>query len=379
MNRETSLVLGAGQVGPLVAERLLAVGQAVRIGRRQAVPSRVEGVENVAVDVRDAQAVARAAEGASVIYHCVNPLYHQWPQMLLPMTRGIIEGTAKAGARLVVLDNLYMYGDTSHMTEESPMAPVSKKGALRVQATEMLLDADARGRVPVVIGRAADFFGPDTPRSVVMGAALLPAGARWLESALFFGDPDQRHSPTPTYARRRGGPSVALGQHGRARGVWMLPVQPAETTRAVLDRFGRAMGTEVRVSQVPIWVLRAAGIFWRTGAEIAEMTYQWRQPYSLDDSKFRQPPFRRCTPDARGRGGAGDRRLGAVGVWGREVWRQDGWLQGNPSPALGHLTPDRATSRQLCFACLRRDTYGQCDPAPRPSPSPSPSRPAPPS
>ena len=200
----------------------------MRIGRRQAVPSRVEGVENVAVDVRDADAVARAAEGASVVYHCVNPLYQEWPEMLLPMTRGIVDGAARARARLVVLDNLYMYGDTSHMTEESPMAPVSKKGALRVQAAELLLDADARGRVPV----------------------------------------------------------VALGREA-ARGVWMMPVQPAETSRAVLDRFGRAMGTEVRISQVPLWVLRAAGIFWRTGAEIAEMTYQWRQPYFLDDSKFR--------------------------------------------------------------------------------------------
>jgi nucleoside-diphosphate-sugar epimerase len=283
MNRETSLVLGAGQVGPMVAEGLLAAGQTVRIGRRQAAPSRVEGVENVAVDVRDADAVARAAEGAGVVYHCVNPLYHQWPGMLLPMTRGIVEGTAKAGARLVVLDNLYMYGDTSHMTEESPMAPVSKKGALRVQAAELLLEADAAGRVPVAIGRAADFFGPHTPLSMVLGAQFFPrvlAG----KSALFFGDPDQLHSYSYTPDVAAG--LVALGRGG-ARGVWMLPVQPAETTRAVLARFGRALGADVKVSQVPVWVLRAAGVFWRTGAEIAEMTYQWQQPYVLDDTRIR--------------------------------------------------------------------------------------------
>jgi nucleoside-diphosphate-sugar epimerase len=283
MNAELSLVLGAGQVGPMVAEKLLAAGQRVRIGRRQAVPSRVEGVDNVAIDVRDAASVARAAEGATVVYHCVNPLYHQWPEMLLPMTRGIVEGTARAGARLVVLDNLYMYGDTRHMSEQSPMAPVSKKGALRVQAAELMLDADARGAVPVAIGRAADFFGPHTPLSMVFGEPFFQrvlAG----KSALFCGDPDMPHSYSYTPDVAAG--LVALGQ-AAARGVWMLPVQPAESTRAVLARFERALGRTVDLTLVPAWVLRAAGLFWPTGAEIAEMTYQWRQPYVLDDARFR--------------------------------------------------------------------------------------------
>jgi nucleoside-diphosphate-sugar epimerase len=312
MNRETSLVLGAGQVGPMVAERLLAAGQNVRIGRRQATPSRVEGVQNVAIDVRDAEAVARAADGASVVYHCVNPLYHEWPEMLLPMTRGIVEGTAKAGARLVVLDNLYMYGDTRHMAEDTPMAPVSKKGALRVQAADVFLEADAQGRVPVAIGRAADFFGPHTPLSMVMGAQFFPrvlAG----KSALFLGDPDQLHSYSYTPDVAAG--LVALGREA-ARGVWMLPVQPAETSRNVLARFGRALGTEVRVTQVPIWVVRAAGIFWKTGAEIAEMTYQWRQPYVLDDARFRARFGVLPTP--------WDEAVRATVDWGRSEFGKDG-------------------------------------------------------
>jgi nucleoside-diphosphate-sugar epimerase len=283
MSSELSLVLGAGQVGPMIAERLLAAGQRVRIGRRKPIPSRVEGVENVAIDVRDAASVARAAEGASVVYHCVNPLYHQWPEMLLPQTRGIVDGAARAGARLVVLDNLYMYGDTRHMTEDSPMAPVSKKGALRMQAAELMLDADARGVVPIAIGRAADFFGPHTPLSIVVGEIFFQrvlAG----KSALFSGDPDQLHSYSYTPDVAAG--LVALGQ-ARARGIWMLPVLPAETTRAVLARFQRALERRVKLTLVPQWVLRAAGVFWPTGSEIAEMTYQYRQPYVLDDRKFR--------------------------------------------------------------------------------------------
>ena len=128
-NAPLHLVLGAGQIGPLVAQRLLARGLRVRIARRSAAPSRLAGVETVTLDVRDPAAVAKAAEGAAVVYHCVNPLYHQWPELLLPMTRGIVEGTARARARLVALDNLYMYGDTACMNEATKACPRPTRSA----------------------------------------------------------------------------------------------------------------------------------------------------------------------------------------------------------------------------------------------------------
>ncbi|RYZ67940.1 MAG: NAD-dependent epimerase/dehydratase family protein, partial [Proteobacteria bacterium] len=143
-NQELHLVLGAGQIGPRVAELLRGQGHRVRIARRSQSTSRAHGVETVALDVRDADAVARAAEGASVVYHCVNPQYHQWPELLLPNTRGILEGVARAGAHLVALDGLYTYGDTAHMHEGSPNTPRSKKGELRVRSADLMLEADAR-------------------------------------------------------------------------------------------------------------------------------------------------------------------------------------------------------------------------------------------
>jgi nucleoside-diphosphate-sugar epimerase len=284
-------VLGAGQIGPLVAERLLARGVRVRVGRKRATPARVpgegRGLETRSLDVRDPAAVAKAAEGAAVVYHCVNPLYHQWPELLLPMTRGILEGTARAGARLVVLDNLYMYGDTARMNEETKVAPVSKKGALRAQAAELLLDADARGVFPVSIGRAADFFGPGAANTGVFGDRFFKrvfAG----KSAECLGGPDQPHaySYTPDVADGL----VALGtarDPAGARGVWMLPVHPAETTRAVTARFARALGRPIEVARLPKWVLRGLGLFSPIIREVIEMTYQWEQPFVVDDAKIR--------------------------------------------------------------------------------------------
>lgn len=276
-NPELHVVLGAGQVGPRVAQLLREEGHRVRIARRSAAPSRVPEIETVAVDVRDAEAVARATDGAAVVYSCVNPLYHEWTELLLPMVRGIVHGTRRSGARLVALDCLYMYGDTSRMNEASPVAPVSKKGRLRAEAGEVLLDAGA------AIGRAADFFGPHTPLSI-LGEHLFRrvlAG----RSAPLVGDPDQLHtySFTPDVARGL----VALGAAPDARGVWMLPVNPAETTRAVVARFAAALERPMAITALPTWLVRAIGLFDPTMRELAEMTYQWKQPYVVDDARFR--------------------------------------------------------------------------------------------
>jgi nucleoside-diphosphate-sugar epimerase len=277
-NNELHVVLGAGQVGPQLATLLSERGHRVRIARKSTRASRVPGVETVALDVRDPVAVAHATEGASVVYHCVNPPYHRWPELLLPMLRGIVAGSRGSGARLVALDCLYMYGDTSRMSEASVVAPVSKKGRLRAEAGAVLLGAGA------AIGRAADFFGPHTPLSVLGEQfwSRVLAG----KAGQVFGDPDQLHSYSFTPDVARG--LVALGSRPDTHGVWMLPVQPAETTRAVVARFAAALGREIRLEAVPTWLLRALGLLNPTLRELAEMTYQWQQPYVVDDTKFRQ-------------------------------------------------------------------------------------------
>jgi len=278
------VVLGAGQIGPLVVERLRARGLRVRIVRRGAFSGATPGVEQVSADVSDPAQAADAMRGAAVVYHCVNPLYTEWAAELLPMTRGIVAGAAQVGARLVVLDNLYMYGDTRHITDGSPVAPRSRKGALRVEAAEEMLAADRRGEVRVAIGRAADFIGPGAHLAAIFGERFWPRALAG-RSVQCFGDPDQLHSYSYTPDVAAG--LVALGLRDDASGVWMLPVNPAETTRAVIERIGRALGRDLRITRIPTWLLRALGIASPILREVAEMTYQWRQPYVVDDARFR--------------------------------------------------------------------------------------------
>lgn len=194
------------------------------------------------------------------------------------------------------------------MTEKTPLAPVSKKGALRKRANEYMLEADARGALQVTIGRAADFFGPDTPQSI-LGEHFFTRVLRG-KSAQVFGDPDRLH--TYSYTPDVAAALVELGAREDARGVWMLPVQPAETTRAVIDRFARAAGQAISVSSVPNWMLCAVGVFQPTMRELAEMTYQWRQPYVIDDAKFRGAFVTRPTP--------WDEAIAKTLAWGRATY-----------------------------------------------------------
>jgi len=241
----------------------------------------------------------------------MNPRYDRWMEQLLPMNRGIVAGAARAGARLVVLDNLYMYGeDTSRMNEDTRISPVSRKGALRAQGAEEMLAADAKGEVKLAIARASDYFGPGVgERAVAFGERFFRrvlAG----KSAECMGDPDQPHaySYVPDVAEGL----ALLGSRAEARGVWMLPVLPAESTRQVVDRFGRALGRPIGVSRIPMLVLRALGVFDPVIREVPEMSYQWRQPFVVDDARFRAAFGVEATP--------WDDAIAATWAWARAVY-----------------------------------------------------------
>jgi hypothetical protein len=55
----------------------------------------------------------------------------------------------------------------------------------------------------------------------------------------------------------------------------------------MMARFARPLAVDIRVQRVGDWILRAAGVFAAVMREVAEMTYQWKKPFVLDDTKWR--------------------------------------------------------------------------------------------
>jgi GAF domain-containing protein len=170
------VVLGAsGGIGGAVVRELASRAVEVRAVSRRGEVEALDGVSGRAADVATPAGAAAACEGASVVYHCVQPPYHRWAEELPPLTRVVTEAVARAGAKLVVADNLYMYGPiTGPISEASPEQPTSRKGRVRKEVAEALLAAHTAGRVRVTIGRASDYYGP-RGRNSVAGETLFGA------------------------------------------------------------------------------------------------------------------------------------------------------------------------------------------------------------
>jgi len=305
------VIFGAGQIGTLLAEQLLAHGLRVRLVRRGPAGRARVGLAWARADVTDAAQAEDAAAGAAVVYDCTNPAeYHRWDTLLAPLKRGVRQAAARAGARLVVLDCLYMYGRpaTAPFDEDTPLRPCSHKGELRAQLAEELFQAHRRGDVRATTGRASDYFGPDVPTALLgeRFAARLLAG----KALQMGGDPDQPHS----YSY---GPDVArglavLGLHPEADGrVWHLPVSWQGTTRGLVQALAARLGKPAKVQTFPDWALRAMGLVDPVLGAAAEMTYQWKLPYLLDDARFRAAFGVEATPAAQA--------VAATADWMRDV------------------------------------------------------------
>ena len=223
---------------------------------------------------------------AGTVYFCLNaPSYHRWPEEFPPLQDAVVAAAREAGARLVVLENLYAYGPTggAPMTESTPMRPESDKSVTRAAMTGKLLDAHARGEVEVTIGRAADLVGPGVTASS-MGERVFPAVLRG-KQAQTMGRPDTEHtySYAPDVARNL----VLLGSRADAYGrAWHLPNPETRTTRAVITQAFAAAGTKPRITALKRPMLQAVGLMSRDVRELLATYYQFDAPFIVDDTAF---------------------------------------------------------------------------------------------
>ena len=78
-----------------------------------------------------------------------------------------------------------------------------------------------------------------------------------------------------------------LGSDERAVGqVWHLPGPETGTTRALLDLVAAEVGHPVGVRNVPKLAMRALGLVNPLMRELAEMSYEFEEPFILDTTKF---------------------------------------------------------------------------------------------
>ena len=283
------VVFGAGPVGLAVADELVARGRRVRVVNRSGRPPRASespAIDWVRADAMDSVAARDAARDARVIYFALNPPYHRWPQLFPPMQAHVLAAARQVGARLVAMENVYMYGPTGGkpLVETRPAAATTRKGRVRAAMHEALMAAHAAGDVAVAVGRASDFVGPRVLESALGNRAVPPLLAG--KKAQVIGDPDLPH--TYTYMPDIGTALANLGERDEALGeTWHIPAAATVTTREYLQLLADAAGAgELRLQRVPKLMLRAVGLFNPAARETVEMLYEFEEPFILDHSRY---------------------------------------------------------------------------------------------
>jgi len=285
MSDELHVVFGAGQVGRAVAHHLGASGRRVRAVSRRRPAALDERVDWRSVDLTDPEAACDAATGATVVYQCLNAPYTQWPRLFPPLQRAALAAAVRTEALLVTLENVYGYGPTSGapMTEDLPLAATSSKGRTRAAMTEELMAASAAGNARIAIGRASDFFGAGARDSTLGGRVFANALAGRRADVL--GDPDLMH--TYSYVPDIAIGLVTLGTDERAvGGVWHLPGPETVSTRAVVAMVAEDVGHPVAMRRMPTRALRVLGTVSPMMRGLAQMAYEFEQPFILDTAKF---------------------------------------------------------------------------------------------
>jgi nucleoside-diphosphate-sugar epimerase len=279
------VVFGAsGGAGNAIVRELVARSLPVRAVNRAGDASVPAGVERVAGDGLDLASMKVACQGASVIYHAVNVPYPQWAEMLPPMMENFIAAADVEHARLVYVDNLYMYGKVDGpMRESTPVKPCSRKGQIRADLAATLMGAHEQGRVQAVIARASDFYGPGVLNAGLGEIALAPALKGKTANAV--GNLDMPH--TYTYIDDFAKALVTLGTRNEALGqVWLTPNAEALSTRQMLEMIFEEAGHKPKYRSAPGWMLTVMGWFNPMIREVKEMVYEFEMPFLVDHGEY---------------------------------------------------------------------------------------------
>jgi nucleoside-diphosphate-sugar epimerase len=275
------LIIGAGIIGQALARDLAAQGDTVILASRSG--TTVAGSTTVVVDASDAAALTRAARNANTIFLASGPReYSKWATLWPPVFDAVIAAARATGADLVMLGNLYAYGEGSAMplTEHTPLHATDSKGAVRKAGWQQALAAHNRGEIRAVEVRASDYFGPGAGATSQLGPDFfnpLIAG----KTARVFGRTDQPHSWA--YLPDIIDTLIAAAEFDGAWGhAWHVPCAEPLTRKQLADRVGELLGVSADVASWPTWMLHAMGFINPDVKAANELLSQFTAPFTSD-------------------------------------------------------------------------------------------------
>jgi nucleoside-diphosphate-sugar epimerase len=286
----TVLILGAaGRIGQVMALAFANAGWQVRAQARKALPAALQQhkrVQALVCDATDVPALAKAAQGASVLVNALNAPYTEWHRLALPLADAALAAARASGALLMLPGNVYNFGREmpALLLPTTPELGNTPKARLRIEMERRLAAAAAQGLDSVVI-RAGDFFG-GPGRGTWFDMALLSKIGKG--RVVYPGDETVAHAwaylpdLAQTFVRvaeRR----AQLRGHHRLHFAGHTP-----TGRALREALQPVVGRPLRAAGLPWGFIRLAAPFVPMWRELLVMRYLWQRPHALDDTSLRE-------------------------------------------------------------------------------------------
>jgi nucleoside-diphosphate-sugar epimerase len=169
--------------------------------------------------------------GAKVVYQASQPPYYEWPEKFSRLQKSIIDGLTGSDAKLVIVENVYMYGmmNGRAFSEDMPYLAHTRKGRVRSEISNAAFVAHKDGRVRVTAARGGNFFGPWGTDSTMGARVFYPLLQG--KPAQLIGHTDVPH--THTYVKDFGTALVTLGEREEADGqAWHVPNDQPKMSQA---------------------------------------------------------------------------------------------------------------------------------------------------
>ena len=254
------------------------------------------GIEWLATDLHDTQALASAARGAAVLVHAINPPYPRWEREALPALDSAIELANSLDALLLLPGNVYNFGAAmpAVLREDTPQQAQTRKGRIRVAMEKRLRQASEDGQLRSVVIRAGDFFGSGkgswfdlaVTKNLHKGELSYPGA--WDVPTAWAYLPDLAQ----TFERVA---RCALAEPGRFKPFETFHFKGYKLTGAdwlaALEPLAREQGwlpsqATLKRGAMPWWLFKALGWAVPMFRELAEMQYLWHTPHALANDKL---------------------------------------------------------------------------------------------
>lgn len=281
-------ILGAGgAIGIDLAKELTKFTKEIRLVGRN--PKKVNETDELfPCNLYDKNKVPEAIKGSEVVYLVAGLPYKTriWREMWPRVMRNVINACKQHNSKLVFIDNMYMYDPLklSLMTEETQVNPSSKKGKIREQIAQMILDEIKQGNLKAIIARSADFYGPGINNSVLLETVF--KNFQKGKKANWFCSVNKKHSFTYTPDAAKA--TAILGNDEKAYNqVWHLPTAANPLTgKELIEAFAKQMNMMPKYMVAGKTMVQILGLFNSIMKEFVEMLYQYDRDYVFDSSKF---------------------------------------------------------------------------------------------